>query len=481
MQKVGSAAVLRESEVRDGMVQLCGVTKRFRRQVTKPKSYQTLKSLFFGKERVGLVRKDIFTALDNVSVTVKPGTALGVIGRNGSGKSTMLKLISGIYQPDGGEVRRKGRISALIELGAGFHPDFSGRENIYLGGVMYGLSRREIDKRFDDIVQYAELVDYIDDPVRTYSSGMYMRLGFSLAVFTEPDILLIDEVLAVGDASFVHRCHDTISDFRRRGKTLIFVTHDLSSVVRWCDEAIWLERGKIVKKGEPRFVIDSYLQEIEKQEDLALKEANTVMLETSPELAKEQDGADLNDVVISSANESSAEAELFGGEDLEVEKEVTRWGNGDVDITEVKMFCKNGEEKWIFHDEEGVIIEVHYQIKEPIEDLVFGIGILRADGLTVHGSNTDIDRVKIPIPNVEEQISGSSACIPPHKGTYRFEIDRLGLVDDTYFLDVAAHKTDGTPYDYHHRRHKFSVRNQSTYHGVYNPRHSWSFEVKKEG
>jgi ABC-type polysaccharide/polyol phosphate transport system ATPase subunit len=422
-----AAALKSDSEV--GSVTLERVTKSFRRQTRSKKSYSTLKSLLlspFSKSSEEFLET---CALSELSLTISPGQAVGVIGRNGSGKSTLLKLIAGIYRADGGTIKVNGRISALIELGAGFHPDFTGRENVYLGGIMFGMSRREIDERFEEIVEFAELEDFIDDPVRTYSSGMYMRLGFSLAIHTDPDILLVDEVLAVGDAAFIHRCQDRISDLKRRGKTLIFVTHDLDSVKRWCDEAIWLNKGEVLARGEPQRVIDQYLQQVEEKEEAALQQEQ--QQEEAPAVEEEQ--------------------------------EVNRWGNGSVEIADVKM-RKAGEEHWLFHTGDAVEVDFSYRLKNAVEeDLVFGVGILRADGLTVFGTNTDIESVKIPTPI-------------PSVGRVSFRISSLQLLEGSYFLDIAAHRKDGTPYDYHHRCYKFSIRNPVRYHGVYLPEHSWRVE-----
>ena len=187
------------------------------------------------------------------------GSTFGVIGRNGSGKSTALKLVAGITKPTSGTVTVRGRISALIELGAGFHPEISGRENVFINGIMLGLTKREIEKRFDEIVEFAELEDFIDEPVKTYSSGMYMRLGFSVAIHVDPEVLLVDEVLAVGDEAFTHKCLDKFADFKRRGKTVLLVTHSLNLVERLCDEAIWLDGGRKQADGDPKRVVDAYI------------------------------------------------------------------------------------------------------------------------------------------------------------------------------------------------------------------------------
>ena len=431
---------------KSGTVELANVSKSFRRR-SKVKSYSTIKSSLIEKFfRSDSGESDEFLALDGLSATVKPGCSLGVIGRNGSGKSTLLKLISGIYLPDGGTVETHGRISALIELGAGFHPDFTGRENLVLGGVMYGLTKKEIEARADKIIEYAQLKEFIDEPVRTYSSGMYMRLGFSLAVHTEPDILLVDEVLAVGDAAFIHRCQETISELKRKGTTLIFVTHDLNSVERWCDEAIWLSSGKVKERGEPRFVIDSYLSDVEKAEEEALE--------------------------VSNSDTAGTEAVVDEPED-QAEENPKRWGSGQVEISDVKIFGSDGNASWLFHQDEKVTIQAKYSIKQPISALVFGIGILRLDGLCLHGTNTDIESIDAPLPSEEELAAASEEN--PIEGTLSYTINSLQMLEGSYHLDIAAHKPDGAPYDYHHELYKFSVRSKIAYHGVYVPDHSWSF------
>ncbi|MCB0323689.1 MAG: ABC transporter ATP-binding protein [Bdellovibrionales bacterium] len=432
-----------------GAVSLASVTKRFRRRTTAKKSYRTMKSdLVQWLSSENYDSSGYFKALDNVSFDIAPGSSIGIIGRNGSGKSTLLKLIAGIYLPDDGEVGVHGRVSALIELGAGFHPDFTGRENVFLGGIMYGLSKRDISDRFDAIVRYAELAEVIDDPVRTYSSGMYMRLGFSLAIHTDPDILLVDEVLAVGDAPFINRCQDTISEFKRQGKTIIFVTHDLSSVARWCDEALWLDRGVLRDRGEPREVIDRYLAHVEEGEEAELVRQNEA-LEAAGEVSEVPSG------------------------DARGRKH-KRWGGKEVELLSVTMLDQSDHPKWLFHSEEVVTIEVRYRLNAPVDDLSFGIGILRADGTELHGTNTDIDDERVPLPEA------SAPEDFPLEGTYRYCIKRLGLLEDSYFLDIAAHRSDGYPYDYHHRLYKFSVRSLKRFSGMYVPDHTWTFEPSYE-
>src|SRR5579871_4943795 len=232
-------------------IELVDVSKVYRRYGGR--QFATLKSALLQRSILRDLRpSETFPALTDVSFAVPRGSTYGVIGKNGSGKSTALKLVAGITKPTSGAVRVTGRISALIELGAGFHPEISGRENVFINGIMLGLTKRQIADRFDEIVDFAELREFIDAPVKTYSSGMYMRLGFAVAINVDPDVLLVDEVLAVGDEGFTHKCLDKFGEFKRRGKTVLLVTHALGMVERFCDDAIWLEGGEKRAEGDPK-------------------------------------------------------------------------------------------------------------------------------------------------------------------------------------------------------------------------------------
>ncbi len=434
----------------DYSIDIVSLSKRFRRH-TLVKSYTTIKSsivsgLFGLFGRPGREEGHFTQAVKDLTLRVPKGASVGIIGQNGSGKSTLLKLITGIYKPDNGRISVNGRIAALIELGAGFHPDFTGRENLYLGGVMHGLSRAQINERFNDIVQFAELEDVIDDPVRTYSSGMFMRLGFSLAVHTDPDVLIIDEVLAVGDASFVTKCKERITALRKEGKTLLLVSHDLSAVERWCDEALWLHKGEVRDRGLPRRVIDHYREFVEKGEETELEEKRQ-----KTEIASKE--------AVASSNEVEA------GHSVAVEPSIQRWGSREVEIKEVKIFGADGQSRLMFHPEDSLKCEVTYAVNDsaqlPGADLVFGIGVNRNDGVVVHGSNTDIEGLTVPTLG--------------HTGKVVYKIDRLGLLDGQYSLDIAVHRKDGYPYDYHKGCLTFAVRSSLKQLGVCAFQHSWEF------
>src|SRR5256884_319747 len=247
-------------------ITLTNVTKVYRRYGGK--QFATLKSALLQRSILrDLQPSETFPALTDVSLAVPKGSTYGVIGRNGSGKSTALKLVAGITKPTTGTVNVSGRISALIELGAGFHPEISGRENVFINGIMLGLSKREIQRRFDEIVDFAELREFIDAPVKTYSSGMYMRLGFAVAIHVDPDVLLVDEVLAVGDEGFTHKCLDKFAEFKRSNKTILLVTHSLNLIERFCDEALWLDSGQAMSHGDPKRVVGAYLTKVEESEE----------------------------------------------------------------------------------------------------------------------------------------------------------------------------------------------------------------------
>jgi len=253
-------------------VKLKNVSKVFARQVLKRK-YTTLRETLLHFDWLKNRRKVRYVdALKDINLTIERGESVGIIGMNGSGKSTLLKLLAGIYKPDSGKVYVKGRVASLVGLGIGFHPGFTGRENIFINGIILGLSKKEIKRIFNDIVKFAELEDYIDEPVRIYSDGMFMRLGFSIAINIDPDILLIDEILAVGDEYFQHRCAERIADFRKLEKTMVIVSHELEAIEKWCDRVVWLDGGIIKEVGIPGKVIDSYRKAVAEKEGKILSE-----------------------------------------------------------------------------------------------------------------------------------------------------------------------------------------------------------------
>lgn len=436
-------------------IDIVDLGKSFKRQ-TVATGYSSLKSalLTFFTDPFGKKKKQKYSktqAIKDLTLRILPGQAVGIIGRNGSGKSTLLKLVTGIYKPDKGRIKVNGRLAALIELGAGFHPDFTGRENVYLAGAMFGLSRTEVAARFDQILEFSELEAVIDDPVRTYSSGMFMRLGFSVAVHTDPDVLLIDEVLAVGDARFSIKCHEKLNELKRNGKTFLFVSHDLSAVERWCDEVVWLNQGEVKDRGEPRRVIDHYREFVEKAEEDDLHNRNLNQHEQEM-------------IEVSSAEKNQLYYEPVTNDSFVAK----RWGSKEIEIEKVQLENSAGQSQLVFHSHDELNIKIQYKLNDlsylqDTSGIVFGVGIHRSDGLVVYGSNSDLEDV---------------TCPPlATRGVVNYQIERLNLLDGQYRLDVAVHRKDGYPYDYHQSIMTFSVRTNRAQVGVICPDTNWNFSV----
>ena len=431
-------------------IEAAHVTKVYRRYARR-RQFATLKSaLLSGTLLRDIKPADVFSAVKDVSFAVPAGTTYGIIGRNGSGKSTVLKLVAGITNPTSGEVRVAGRISALIELGAGFHPEISGRENVFINGIMLGLAKRDVAKRFDAIVEFAEMQEFIDAPVKTYSSGMYMRLGFAVAIHVDPAVLLVDEVLAVGDEAFTHKCLDKFAEFRRRGKTILLVTHNLPLVERFCDEALWLDAGRARGTGDPRRVVDEYVTDVAKSEerhlaaeDARARQAVATMPASPPEPSPPQATAP-----------EEAPPNMFQATE-------GRWGTREVEITDVALIGENGEPAHVFRSGERLEVRMKVRARQPTSDFVFGVGLFTAEAVLIYGTNTRFEDYE------PQELSG--------EGEVRVLIDRLDLVEGSYKLDVAVHKVDGSAYDYHRLLYSFRVKSHTKDVGIYRPVHTWSF------
>jgi ABC-2 type transport system ATP-binding protein len=326
--------------VSDAVVRADGVWKRFRLYHERN---QSLKATVM---RRGRAKYEDFWALKDVSFEVYPGTTFALVGHNGSGKSTMLKTLAKILRPDQGSVAVDGKMSALLELGAGFHPELSGRENVYLNGAILGLTKRELDRKFDDIVGFAGLERFIDSPVKNYSSGMYVRLGFSVAINVDPDVLLIDEVLAVGDEEFQRKCLERVADLRSAGKTIVVVTHSMMTVRSLCDEAVWLENGEVRELGNAGEVADAYLGTV--QVDIQEAEA---------------------------ADPSSKWSQLR--------------------ITRVELLDERGHAVNRVATGDNVTFRLHYEAAEPVRNPVFSFAISTPEGVLVTGPNTKEARVSV--------------------------------------------------------------------------------------
>lgn len=437
-------------------IEIDNVTRIYQKYSARHR-FKTFKSALVKGDLFRSLKPDeLVTALDSVTFNVPKGMTYGLIGENGSGKSTLLKIVAGIARPTTGRLAVRGKVSALIELGAGFHPEITGRENVYINGIMLGLSKKEIHAKFDDIVRFAELEEFIDAPVKTYSSGMYMRLGFSIAINVHPDVLLIDEVLAVGDASFVPKCLDRINDFRRRQKTILFVSHDLATVEKICDKVVWLKDGRIMTMGEPKRVIDAYLSDVaEQQEDVLAARQERVNSEYGTGAPGKGEGWSAVSV---GGEEGGVSAESEPSQD---ERREQRWGKREIEIKKVRITDLTGKAKHVFSPEDGMIITMDVEAYSKIKDFVFGIGIFNSQGIQCYGTNTHQEDMKA------KSIEGPGQVI--------LRIEKLGLINGTYYLDIAAHKIDGYPYDYHRNLYSFLVSSLNKDVGIARPEHRWDF------
>jgi len=398
------------------------VTKVFRRRRRRA-SGGSLKSAAVSARGAGARAADgVVAALTDVTLRVATGETVGIVGANGSGKSTLLKLLAGILRPTSGEVRVSGRLAALLELGAGFHPEISGRENIEVAGLLLGLSKREIAARLPEIVRFAGVEEFLDAPVKTYSSGMAVRLGFAVAAHSDPDVLLVDEVLAVGDEAFAHKCLEKFSEFERAGKTLVFVSHDLALVSARCRRAVWLERGRVAADGPAAETVARY------RESVARAEAEERLASVGAR-ARASDG---------------------------------RIGSGQARLEAVRLLDAAGRETRRLASGEAASVELDVAARESLSDFVFGVAIATVAGAPVLGVNTLADGI------AAETLSGTARV--------RLELPSVALAPGLYSLDAAVHAADGAPYDYRRDVLRFEVTGGVRTLGVWSPPRRWSAE-----
>ena len=398
------------------VVEFDNVSRHFKLQLDRRNSFhERMVNLF--KSRPS---DEIFWALRDVSFDVPRGTTLGLIGHNGSGKSTTLKLVTRILEPSSGRVTVRGRVSALLELGSGFHPDLTGRENIYLNGSLLGFNRAEMQGRVDEIIDFAELGPFIDTPVKHFSSGMYMRLGFAIATAVDPDVLVTDEVLAVGDETFQRKCMNRIHDFREEGRTILFVSHSLEAVRNLCSQAIWLNHGRVEAAGGTQATIDAYLRWANEKDRERIEH----------ERAARGDGQD----------EAAGALEAAGDEH--------RWGSGEVQITRVEFLDGQGRPRDAFQTGERLTIRMHYQAHRRIEEPVFGLAIYHRNGFQINGPNTPFGGYPIP------SIAG--------RGHVDYCIEELPLLAGEYLVTTGVYDTAMLhPYDHRERHFLLAVQTAS--------------------
>ena len=384
------------------------------------------------KERMihfGRIPFEDFVALNDIDIDIEEGTTVGILGHNGSGKSTLLKCVAGILQPNEGEIVTRGRLAALLELGAGFHPELTGRENIFMNASILGLSKRDISAVFDEIVAFSELDKFIDMQVRHYSSGMYVRLGFAVAVNVDPDILLVDEVLSVGDESFQRKCLERVAKFQREGRTILFVTHAADLVRKICERALVLDHGVLVSDAAPGEAVRTFRESLQ-HSGLAEPTVEAVEAVQAAETASDEAG------------------EMTHGRKMQAE------ADHKVKITNVVISHPGAlvGRQWLLPDE-ALSVNVSFHADEPTDNLLFGIAIHDEEGNNIYGANTKL--IDAPVPVVDGD------------GEVTFDFEHIPLLDGTYLVTLAIQSDDeGTVHDWRDQQYQFSVMNPTRTQGI---------------
>lgn len=403
----------------ESVIKIENVTKKFRLYSDRPLSI---------KENIVRGMKNTykeFYALNDVSFEVKKGSTIGLIGKNGSGKSTLLKMINRTMFPDKGKITINGKIASLIELGAGFHPELSGRENIYNNATIFGFSKEEIDKRLPEIIEFSELEEFIDNTLRTYSSGMYARLAFSVAIHVDADILLVDEILGVGDINFQSKCANKIYEMKRNGTTIILVTHDMSTIDRLCDYAVWLDHGKKIAEGSPKEIQNAYLKYMAEEQEERQK------LEETKEKIEEEE------------KDTKVEKE-------DVRKKITHlgehFGNGNVIFTSCKLLDEKGVDRRSFNTGQNVKLQAEYLCQVDPKDLQVNIGfeISNTQGTYIYGTNTSRE--------------GYKKLKLQKEGIIEVELENLNLLPGDYNIGIAvADLEEKASYDHYRSIAQFKM------------------------
>lgn len=417
-------------ENKDNAIEVRNVKKHFKVYYDRG---VTLKDKMLSNGRSRYEKRQI---LDGISFDVKKGEAVGLIGRNGCGKSTTLKLLSKIIYPNEGTVELSGRVSSLLELGAGFHPDMSGRENIYMNAAVFGLTRKEIDKRVEDIIRFSELEEYIDNPIRTYSSGMYMRLAFSVAINVDADILLIDEILAVGDISYQKKCFEKLKEIKMNGTTIVIVSHSLDQIEKICDRSIWISDGIIKEEGNPRDIHSSYLYDMEQERLSRFQQEQYGKKELSGDLPDSVDG--YNSVAFEDAlHERNCGDEKF--EHLKNnlldcdEARKLRRGNKKVFYTDAFVTDSEGKEKLYFKTGESINLYLKYRVSEKEVKGTFCCLIYSDNGVYCYGTNSFIEKRKVM--DITEN------------GYIHISFNEIPLLPGKYYFSISIHDEYAVPYD----------------------------------
>lgn len=391
-----------------------------------------------------------FIALKNVSFTVEKGESVGIIGDNGSGKSTLLKLIANILRPSSGSIEINGKITPFLELGVGFQPDMTARENIDVYSTIMGLTDKEIASNMDSVLEFAGLTKFRDTKLKNFSSGMQVRLAFATAIQREPDILLVDEVLAVGDMEFQQKCLDVFTDYKKKGVTMLFVSHDLSSIRRFCEKTLLMKNGEILAYGKTGDIIDRYVYGIDKTEALPQKSEKPVLKQKEEEKIMGPVAESVERVrdIIEPVNDLEPKM---------VKKD--RWGNQKVSIVEVKLLDKYGNENDRLNTNDPLNIRIAYRANETVSDPVFGIAIYGENDLYCYGTNTDIQGLSLGT------IGGD--------GAIDIKIPSVSMTSGKFLLTVSAHARDHVPYDWHDKKYSLTIVNTGRIAGILDLKSEW--------
>ncbi|MBQ9983265.1 MAG: ABC transporter ATP-binding protein [Lachnospiraceae bacterium] len=436
----------------DVVIRVENVKKHFK---VYPDKGKTLKDKVLFRHRN---RYELREVLKGISFEVKRGEAIGLIGKNGCGKSTTLKMLTKILRPNEGTIEIKGRVSSLIELGAGFHPDLTGRENIYINASIFGIKAKEVDERLDDIIRFSELEEYIDNPVRTYSSGMYMRLAFAVAINVDADVLLIDEILAVGDVSFQTKCFEKLKEIKAKGTTIVIVSHAMSQIEQICDRCIWIEEGLILEEGKAREIGERYLASMEEKRLEKKEKEFQEKLENSKGLDEIKSG----EVCVEEEVKRESETEDVPKEKLPAfcDSMAVRMGKRDVEIVDFAILNSEGENVLVLHTGEQIEAVIKYRVNVDKVKVDCRFGISRDDGVHCYGSSSYGDEGDY------KELSGM--------GEIHFIIHDLNLLPGKYFIDIGLRDEEQIACDIIKKVREMQITLSNTKEsGIVSMKHKW--------
>lgn len=446
----------------DNSIEIIDVKKQFKVYFDKGQSLK--ERLLFHKRS----RYENRTVLNGITFNVKKGEVVGLIGENGCGKSTLLKLMTRIMYPDSGTIEIKGRVSSLIELGAGFHPDMSGRENIYTNASIFGLTKKEIDERLDDIIEFSELAEFIDNPVRTYSSGMYMRLAFAVAINVDADVLLIDEILAVGDTNFQAKCFDHLRQLKSSGITIVIVSHDLGMIERFCNKAVWINSGEIASIGKSADVVDDYLTFMNNKKIALLENQSKAQIERQnmdkQSEAPQQEAEEADEEATANPEEGSSSSPGMD-ENLyqqAMDYSCKHFGTKEAVLTKVVLKNHRHEETLLLEAGKEFYIDFYYHVNKPIDEYVFGMGIYTLEGEWIFGTNTLLAHKQVVLKDTDGKIE--------YKGK------EMNLLTSKYILQVSITDINGTPLDFYREYYQFDVINNHRDAGIVYMDNDWEIQ-----